>query len=262
MPIPKRLSLVYPAGSIHRHPELADRFIALRDALAKHFDVDSIGRDDFNADVANAHDLVLVIGGDGTTLAAAQYVKHTPVLSLRLSEESVGYLCNADASAFEYVVDKLVSGRYSVVERTRIQTFVDGQPVGRPAYNDVLIANASPARATRYALHGWNRNENHCSSGIWFATAVGSHAAARAAGAVPLGDDDPRFLMRVREFAFADVDKPTLEATFLPGDSPEFTVPAHTCCFGDGDLWHFKATQTVRLHFEAAPPLRVVKLLP
>ena len=254
-----RLTLVYPAQSLARHPYLQTRIEALYQALSAHWSVERVGRDDFTPDLASRSSLVIVAGGDGTTLAVAHQVTTTPLLSLRLSDDSVGYLCTDDAANAKALVEKLRTGACHVVVRPRLQLLVNGQPIGAPAYNDILLAHPCPARASRYAIHLNGQTECHCSSGIWIATAVGSHAAARAAGAHPLPNDDPHFMYRVREFCFADVTKPTLEHVFLPDDSPEFVITSHSLAFGDGDLWHTELVCGDKMRVTSATPLNVVQ---
>jgi hypothetical protein len=57
-----------------------------------------MGRDDMERGFAEKADLVIALGGDGTTLAVARYLEKTPLLSLKLNDDSIGYLCSGEAA--------------------------------------------------------------------------------------------------------------------------------------------------------------------
>ncbi len=210
---------------------------------------------------AEKADLVIALGGDGTTLAVARYLEKTPLLSLKLNDDSIGYLCSGEAALAAGRVSRLFEGGASVITRQRMALVVNGEVMGDPVYNDILIAHGCPARATHYVISGENMRETHCSSGIWLATASGSHAAARAAGAKPLEDDDTRFLFRVREIGYADVPDPTVGWTFDADHSPTIhAIDNRLVAFGDGDLWHVPIPNGAAIRVKAAVPLYAVSL--
>ncbi len=256
-----RVIVVYPMRTIRNNMKAAARLEALCAALEVYTRVERLGRDEMTTGFADAADLVISVGGDGTALAAAHYLDQTPLLSLKLNDSSIGYLCATDVVQASNVVAKLFDGGAYSVMRQRMALEINGEVVGMPAYNDILIAHACPARASRYVLCQNDLRETHCSSGIWFATACGSHAAARAAGATPLSVDDARFLFRIRELGYADVADPTIGMTFDVEHAPTFlALDNHLMAFGDGDLWHIAIPQNASLRVVLAAPLFAITL--
>ena len=252
--------VVYPAHTIEKDEASAALLARLCTSLSKIAQIEKIGRDDFSDARSTGAALIICLGGDGTTLDVARHTQTSPVLSLKLRPDSVGYLCTDDASQPDKIAHKLTQNGAFVVSRSRLQLVVNGKPVGVPVTNDILIANESPARTTRYLLNYAQFQERHCSSGLWIATARGSHAAARSAGAHPLPDDDARFVLRVRELNHANTTTPTLDAVFSPDQPPELVMLSnHIAAFADGDLWRYPLEPSDCVSFCDAEPMRVVK---
>ena len=100
-----------------------------------------------------ATDVLVVLGGDGTFLRAAQAVAVVDVPILGVNLGKVGFLSKAEAHELEPVLEKLVRGRYTVGERMGLTGAI--LPAGRPseavftALNDLVIARGSLARVVR-----------------------------------------------------------------------------------------------------------------
>jgi NAD+ kinase len=98
-------------------------------------------------------DVLVVLGGDGTFLRAAQGVALVDVPILGVNLGKVGFLSKAEAHELEPVLEKLVRGRYAVGERMGLTGAI--LPAGRPseaaftALNDLVIARGSLARVVR-----------------------------------------------------------------------------------------------------------------
>ena len=95
---------------------------------------------------ARGCELVLVLGGDGTFLRAAElaYPDDVPLLGVNLGH--VGFLAEAEANAIDEVLDRLVAGDYRVEDRMVLDVAVldaDGKTeLGRSwALNEVAIQN-------------------------------------------------------------------------------------------------------------------------
>ena len=69
-------------------------------------------------------DLILVIGGDGTMLRAAEVSRHSgaPILGVNLGH--VGFLAEAEHEDINFVIDSIVHGNWEVEERTAIKILV------------------------------------------------------------------------------------------------------------------------------------------
>jgi hypothetical protein len=75
---------------------------------------------------------------------------------------------------------------------------LDGEPLGTPCLNDVLVANENPCMMSRYVLRAGSRAEKQSSSGIWISTPAGSTAGIRSAGGtvMPLEGSLLQYLVR------------------------------------------------------------------
>src|SRR4051812_19828219 len=76
------------------------------------------------ADAAADCELVIVIGGDGTILRAAELAREcgTPLLGINLGH--VGFLAEAESDDVEFTVDAIVHRRYSSEERLTLDVSV------------------------------------------------------------------------------------------------------------------------------------------
>jgi NAD+ kinase len=98
-------------------------------------------------------DLLIVLGGDGTFLRAAQAVAQVDVPLLGINLGKVGFLSMAEAHELERVLEKVVAGAYGLRERMALEAAI--LPAGRPAsshftaLNDIVIARGALARVVR-----------------------------------------------------------------------------------------------------------------
>jgi NAD+ kinase len=93
-----------------------------------------------------------------------------------------------------------------------------------PVLNDLLYANANPAATTRYKILFRDRYETHRSSGIWFATGMGSTAAILAAGGERRPQTDPLFQFRVRELYKLGHKLPEIEGAIFDPDIHQLEI--------------------------------------
>ena len=73
---------------------------------------------------AGGCELVLVLGGDGTFLRAAELARPAGVPMLGINLGHVGFLAEADPHALHEVIDAVVSGTYTVEERVTIDAAI------------------------------------------------------------------------------------------------------------------------------------------
>jgi len=171
---------------------------ALRDAGAKvggvAHDIESLDlgdstgldviADDLSAGAAEA-DVVVVFGGDGTILRAAEVAAPgTPLLGVNLGH--VGFLAEAEPEDGTFVVESLIDRRWEVEERTRLNVSLqrDGQQVdGTWALNEVSVEKASRERMINVLVEVDGRPLSRWGcDGVVCATPTGSTAYAFSAG--------------------------------------------------------------------------------
>lgn len=89
-----------------------------------------------------APDLILVIGGDGTMLRAAEISRPSgaPILGVNLGH--VGFLAEAEHEDIQFVIDSIVHGQWQVEERTALKISVEtttGELFETWALNEVSV---------------------------------------------------------------------------------------------------------------------------
>lgn len=130
-------------------------------------------------------DVVVVFGGDGTILRAAELAQPgIPLLGVNLGH--VGFLAEAEPEDVQFVVDALIERRWEVEERTRLRVAVhrgDSVVAGTWALNEVSVEKAARERMIEVfvAVDGRPLSRWGC-DGVVCATPTGSTAYAFSAG--------------------------------------------------------------------------------
>ncbi len=144
-------------------------------------------------------DVLVVLGGDGTFLRAAQAVAEVDVPLLGINLGKVGFLSKAEADQLEPVLEHLQAGAYVIRERMGLTGSI--LPAGRPgdtrftALNDIVVARGSLARVVRLAV---TIDESHLATfiadGLIIASPTGSTGYSFSAGG-PILDPHGRNLV-------------------------------------------------------------------
>ena len=144
-------------------------------------------------------DVLVVLGGDGTFLRAAQAVAEIDVPLLGVNLGKVGFLSKAEAHELEPVLEQLVAGEYAIGERMGLSAAI--LPGGKPApatftaLNDVVVARGALARVVRLDV---TIDESHLATfvadGLVVASPTGSTGYSFSAGG-PILDPQSRNLV-------------------------------------------------------------------
>jgi NAD+ kinase len=143
-----------------------------------------------SGDAASGCEVVLVIGGDGTILRAAEYAREcdTPLLGINLGH--VGFLAEAESDDVEFAVDAVVHRRYTSEERLTVDVSVFREtPTGKElvcstwALNEASVEKASRERMLEVVVEidGRPLSRWGC-DGVVCATPTGSTAYNFSAG--------------------------------------------------------------------------------
>jgi NAD+ kinase len=131
-------------------------------------------------------DLVLVLGGDGTLLRAAElvYDQGAPLLGVNLGH--LGFLAECEAAELGLAIDRVVAGDYRVEPRATLEVQVahpDGSLWRGWALNEVTVEKALPQRMVELTLKvdGEPLSSFGC-DGIVVSTPTGSTGHAFSAG--------------------------------------------------------------------------------
>ncbi len=148
---------------------------------------------------ADGCELVMVFGGDGTLLRAAELARPTatPVLGVNLGH--VGFLAESEPDQIEATADRVVARDYVVEERMTIdvRVLVRDQVVARGwALNEVSVEKAFRERMLEVGIEVDHRPLSRWGcDGVVFATPTGSTAYAFSAGGPVVWPDVDALLM-------------------------------------------------------------------
>jgi NAD+ kinase len=131
-------------------------------------------------------EMVMVIGGDGTLLRAAELARGAGVPLLGVNLGHVGFLAEAEPGDLSDAVDQVVAGEYSVEERMTVDVAVRvrGTVIARTwALNEATVEKAARERMIDVVaeVDGRPLSRFGC-DGVVFATPTGSTAYAFSAG--------------------------------------------------------------------------------
>jgi NAD+ kinase len=176
-------------------PQVADRVAELEEWLRKRgiavvLDPQAarwVGRDEVPLeDLAGRVDLLIVLGGDGTLLAAARAVGERAVPLLGVNLGTLGFLAETSGDALFDALEGALDGRLVVAERMRLEVIVErgGDTVERClALNDAVIGKSALSRMIDLETRADGaRVTTYHSDGLIVATPTGSTAYSLSAG--------------------------------------------------------------------------------
>jgi NAD+ kinase len=134
-------------------------------------------------------DVLVVLGGDGTFLRAAQAVADTDVPILGINVGKVGFLSKVEQHDLEAVLGQLVEGDYELEPRLMLEVQVvpgDGRDDGASrhlALNEAAIVRGGRAQVMRLAVDvGDSRVATYVCDGVVVASPTGSTGYSFSAG--------------------------------------------------------------------------------
>ncbi len=131
-------------------------------------------------------ELVLVLGGDGSLLRAAELARPsgTPILGVNLGR--VGFLAETEHEMLPATIERIISGNYEVEDRLTVDvtvTAADGTQTNEWALNEASIERADRKRLLEFVLAVDGRPLSRWGGdGVVIATPTGSTAYAFSAG--------------------------------------------------------------------------------
>ncbi|MDA8549636.1 NAD kinase [Aquiluna sp.] len=180
-------------------------------------------------------DLVMVLGGDGSILRAAEIVNGNPAPILGINLGHVGFMTEAERSEIPAVLDAVAAGKFSTSERTTLEVKVwqEGKEVFSSwAINEVAVEKSARERMLEVVLEIDARPVSSFGcDGVLVSTPTGSTAYAFSAGG-------PVVWPNVEAFVVVPLSAHALFARPLVID-PESTVAVEVLrrSPGSGVLW-------------------------
>ncbi len=142
---------------------------------------------------AEGCELVLVLGGDGTFLRAAELARNASVPVLGMNLGRIGFLAEAEAEAIDHVLEHIVARDYRVEDRMTLDVSVhsDGEPIGQGwAINEVSLEKGTHLGVLGVVLEVDGRPVSSFGcDGVLVSTPTGSTAYAFSAGGPILWPD-------------------------------------------------------------------------
>lgn len=223
---------------------------------------------DGSKDSPSNYSAIITVGGDGTLLSLIHHIKDesVPVIGIRSSSESVGYLCAGGQKELSFIVSALAGKSLVFQSRqrllARVHRAVDHNDIlSYPVLNDFLYTNANPASTTRYLLRYGSQTEVQKSSGLWISTAAGSTAGISAAGGLKQASDDRKFQFVVREL-YETARKSNLKMALFDPDQEELVIENHcsdAILAQDGDRGIISVGYGDRISFQRGPSLNLAQ---
>ena len=179
-------------------------------------------------------ELIVILGGDGTILRAAEWVVASDIPLLGVNLGHVGFLAEAESSEIDSIVETVVRRSYRVEERSTIDVrILDGDRVvwNSFAINEVSIEKAARERMLELMVEIDGRPLSRWScDGVLVSTPTGSTAYAFSAGGPVIwpGVDAMLVLPLSAHALFARPmvlsPKSEVRIEMLPGMAPEAVV--------------------------------------
>lgn len=155
-------------------------------------------------------DAVVVGGGDGTMLHAAQATMGSGIPILGINLGSLGFLTSVKAEEIGYVLPKIFSGQYGVSTRSLLSAKLEGSSRAWCALNEISVAPASGSLMVRVRVKvgGEFLSEYHA-DGLLVASPTGSTAYSLSAGG-PLVSPRAKALVLTPVCAHAMAQRPVV----------------------------------------------------
>ena len=155
-------------------------------------------------------DALVVGGGDGTMLHAAQATMGSGIPILGINLGSLGFLTSVKAEEIGYVLPKIFSGQYGISTRSVLAANMEGSGQSWCALNEVSIAplGGSLMVRVRVKVGGEFLSEYHA-DGLLVASPTGSTAYSLSAGG-PLVSPQAKALVLTPVCAHAMAQRPVV----------------------------------------------------
>ncbi len=217
-------------------------------------------RDNLKTGLIKNKNLIITVGGDGTFLRTSHFVDNQLMFGVNSDPNTKeGFFTTATKNDFEKKLDRVLKGKYGVVELGRICGLINNAFKTEPAVNEVYFGSEKSYHTSIYEIKIKNRKETQKSSGVLIGTAAGSSAWTKSAGGklMPLSSNKMQYL--VREPYPGRTAKTKLTRGLINARDIKITAKRDAVVVVDstGQEYHLKGNDTLKV--VKAKKLRFVK---
>lgn len=175
---------------------------------------------------------LISVGGDGTLLDTARYIRDSKIPVLGVNTGRLGFLSLVDVGQIEQAVEALINGEYTLDKRTLLEIKSEQQEFGEFPYalNEVTILNRE--RHSMVTIHAYVNDmymSTYWADGLIVATPTGSTAYSLSCGGPIVTPDSNNIIispiaphnLTVRPLVLSSTNKVSLRAE---GRSTEFQL--------------------------------------
>ena len=140
---------------------------------------------DTYSDLIGKADILLSIGGDGTLLASATYVRDSNIPILGINTGTLGFISSVSTDQIDYAVNHLLKGEYTINERTLLE-LKSNQPIFDEvnfALNEVTVLKQDTSSMIR--IHAYLDDEfinTYWADGLIISSPTGSTGYSLSCG--------------------------------------------------------------------------------
>jgi NAD+ kinase len=192
-----------------------------------------LGRPDLGVPVGDDWgdaELIIVLGGDGTLIRAAQALAPLQVPVLGVNTGHLGFLTELENSELFEHLEPILAGQYSIEERLMLSVTLERngeQVMSTTALNDAVVSKGPRARLVKIVVTvGATEVASYPADGVIVATPTGSTAYSLSAGGPIVGPTVDVLLvtpicphtMAARSLVVAGSEEVTLTVLESPGE--------------------------------------------
>ena len=134
-------------------------------------------------------DLVVAVGGDGTTLRSYNLIPPgTPLFSINVGGHR-GILSEATIESIEGALDSILAKEFVCESRLRIQATIGDNTIARPALNEIVCARQNMTRTPVFSIQLMDDEISQRMDGIIVSTPTGSTGHSLSTGGSVLHED-------------------------------------------------------------------------
>ncbi len=242
-----------------KHPEDSQESEACKLIQKEGFDITYSWKNTLSKENMQDTDLIIAIGGDGTTLSASHFISEKPLLSVNSSPHtSEGALTTIPYEELEQKLEE-IKGKIETEKLERIKISINGKPISLLALNEIFIANEKAYLISKYKLKFKDKEEIQKSSGLIFSTGTGSTAWFKSAGGKPFSPQERFIKMIVREPYKRNLLNPEIEKLTVKENEFVEIIPLTDSILAIDSIREIKLNKgdIVRIEISEFPLLRV-----